>query len=331
MKIVYITDINLSKKSAAGIWTYMKHLVSINKGIIIGKGDKISLFPNSFVIAPVVGNFLFHFYLFFRRDKILSKGKVLHAQRPDFLFWFRNNSEKRLIATLHGDPRLILSKKNMISFILYSIMEKKVLTKIEKLIFVSENTKHKYELRFPQFSSKFIYVPVGIEVNKFEISNNEKNSFIFIGRLAFEKQVDKIIKQYKTYNGSEKLLIIGTGPEEKKLKIHAINDSRIEFIGFVENEHLNVYFQRAKALLMYSITEGFPMVVLESLAAGVPIISTPVGQLPNIITPDTGVLTYDIVPAFEKIKCIKSSNCRKLAEEFDWNSVANKMNDIYSV
>ena len=60
----------------------------------------------------------------------------------------------------------------------------------------------------------------------------------------------------------------------------------VEFLGFQDN--VDYYIKKSDALLITSKTEGLPMAMLEAMASGVAIISTPVGEIPNIIQASCG-------------------------------------------
>lgn len=80
------------------------------------------------------------------------------------------------------------------------------------------------------------------------------------------------------------LTCLGDGPLQDEIKHYAQTRGVLEkmyFAGFVNN--VTHYLQDADALLITSHTEGMPMAMLEAMAAGVPVVSTPVGQIPHII------------------------------------------------
>lgn len=80
------------------------------------------------------------------------------------------------------------------------------------------------------------------------------------------------------------LTCLGDGPLLEEIQHYAQTrgvQAQIHFAGFVNN--VTHYLQDADALLITSHTEGMPMAMLEAMAAGVPVVSTPVGQIPQII------------------------------------------------
>lgn len=90
------------------------------------------------------------------------------------------------------------------------------------------------------------------------------------------------------------LTIVGSGPALESLQLYASNlnvDSRVEWVGFVADPQ--PYFNVCDVLLMLSHFEAFPYVVLEAMASGMPVIATPVGGVPEVITDKNGILLND--------------------------------------
>ena len=100
---------------------------------------------------------------------------------------------------------------------------------------------------------------------------------IAAGRMTENKQFDLLIKSYAASNlpeNSIKLILLGDGENRKKLEVLAFElnlSDKIIFKGQVENPYS--YFAKAKFLVLSSLHEGLPMVLLESLACGTPVIS----------------------------------------------------------
>lgn len=161
---------------------------------------------------------------------------------------------------------------------------------------------------------KIHIIPMGVDVNQFNIgpdkdSLKEKHGLagafvlLFLGRLAEKKGIPYLLRAIseisKEYSDVV-LVICGDGPERKKLEL-LVNDMDIEdevvFAGFVSNEEKIEYLSLADVLVVPSIvtgegdTEGLPVVIMEGLAAGIPVIATDVGGISDaIIDQETGLL-----------------------------------------
>ncbi|PIU42088.1 MAG: mannosyltransferase [Candidatus Omnitrophica bacterium CG07_land_8_20_14_0_80_42_15] len=133
-------------------------------------------------------------------------------------------------------------------------------------------------------------IPYGIQMDKFKLtaevkarSEAIKGKFkspiiLFVGRLVKYKGVDYLIEAMRDINAT--LLIIGEGPEEKRLKELigeiGIEEGRIFFIGKVEDKELLAYYYASHVFVLPSISnnEAFGIVQLEAQACGRPVVST---------------------------------------------------------
>ena len=96
-----------------------------------------------------------------------------------------------------------------------------------------------------------------------------------------------------------RLLIVGEGPERARIE-KATRDlkleERVRLVGYVRD--VRPYYRMADALAISSLSEGSPNVLLEAMAAGVPIVATAVGGIPEIVTDrETALLTEPRNPA----------------------------------
>jgi glycosyltransferase involved in cell wall biosynthesis len=104
--------------------------------------------------------------------------------------------------------------------------------------------------------------------------------FLFLGRLSAEKGVDTLLRAWM--QSRAKLLIVGGGPEATRLR--AIAPSNVEFRGTVEPDEVQALLRHARSLVVPSTWyEGAGRVVLEAYAAGVPVLASRVGALPETV------------------------------------------------
>jgi glycosyltransferase involved in cell wall biosynthesis len=115
---------------------------------------------------------------------------------------------------------------------------------------------------------------------------NEDRVIIAVGRLSHEKgQLDLIRAFAKLMNRQTKLLIVGKGPERQRLEqeINSLQISeRVVFAGQVKD--IKPFYAVADLMVLPSHSEGSPNVLLEAMAANVPVVATSVGGVPEIAT-----------------------------------------------
>ena len=157
----------------------------------------------------------------------------------------------------------------------------------------------KNSYKIPESRLSIIRPPVDITIYKpisQETTNNifnldtSRRYFIFIGRLddtvkrvsSIIDAFEKIIKEYYDID----MLIIGTGKDENKLIQKALKQipGRAHFMGWIgEDEDKTYLINMSECLIMASKSEGFPAVIGEAFACGVPVISSNVGTISDLV------------------------------------------------
>jgi len=119
---------------------------------------------------------------------------------------------------------------------------------------------------------------------------SEGDELLVVGRLIPLKDLSTLIRALRLLPNPPPTRFIGDGPLLAALEKEATG-LPVTFAGRIDPADLPAEYRRARVLVMTSTTEGMPNVILEAMAAGVPVVSTPVGSIPDIVKPDeTGFL-----------------------------------------
>ena len=161
---------------------------------------------------------------------------------------------------------------------------------------------------------------------------------LFIGRLSVLKGVQHLIEAFRAINkeySDLKLAIVGTGEYEDYLRNLANGMDNIVFTGYVDAIAVkNCLYNNCVAVVLPSLSEGLPMVLLEAMACSKPIIASNVGGIPLLVKhgkngflmkpEDSGSLEKFIRALLENPKLKKDMGFygRKLAEN---NFTVDKM------
>lgn len=104
--------------------------------------------------------------------------------------------------------------------------------------------------------------------------------FAYVGRLSEEKGIDFLVKLWRQID--HQLVVVGDGPQEGMLRETA--PASVRFVGSVEPEEVAEILTAARALLVPSMWyEPAGKVVLEAYAAGIPVVASSMGALPELV------------------------------------------------
>lgn len=115
--------------------------------------------------------------------------------------------------------------------------------------------------------NKIIVIPNWTLIKKNEFYQKKKWGIIYVGRLEKEKGVELLIKI--TNQLKQKILVIGEGRLEKQLK----KNKRLVILKTLEHKKIESYIEQSKLLVLPSLNEGMPNVVLEAGIIGVPTVA----------------------------------------------------------
>ena len=133
--------------------------------------------------------------------------------------------------------------------------------------------------------------------------------------------------------GRGQLWIVGSGPEEKRLKALAAAQGvaeRVQFLGTFPHDQLARVYSAGDVLVLASSREGWPNVLLESMACGTPVVATPVNGSPEVVRDAiAGTVVGDRTPealaeglASVLDRAPDRAAVRRYAEAFSWTETS---------
>ncbi len=176
--------------------------------------------------------------------------------------------------------------------------------------------------------NKSTAVYTGIDTKKYKYKKSG-DFYLSASRLDPLKRIDMLIRVFKK-NG-RKLVIIGTGPDEKRLKELARGCSNIKFLGKVSDKRLRDLYSTCRATLAASLEEDLGIVGIEGNASGKPVVAIQEGGfLETVKEGKNGVFfknENDLQRALDKLERTKwkYKYIRKTAKQFDIDVFAKKI------
>lgn len=302
LKYCYERDHNLDKFILIGITTDKNHKIGCLNTICID-GHNITFIPVAYIgfdensVKQSLRKLFFKGLIKYIKDikKIGICKYYIHSIEAFLPVYIWENSKKRVLFS-HGNLFSILdflrfgSKGKFLRYFL-KLYIKFCINKSQKIYVLDENTLNQY--RKYTKNHKVLKVKNSIDIDEYKLDGNishKKNiNLLFVGRLSKNKGVDGIINSLKILNYDEKdvsLNIVGAGEElnylENLVKVKNLS-KQVKFLGKKMGQDLVNIYNNSDILIMNSITEGTPMVMLEAMASSLAIITTPVGNIPSIV------------------------------------------------
>jgi len=170
-------------------------------------------------------------------------------------------------------------------------------------------------------ASRLIYIPLPIRLagRSHEKPVRKLIRIGYFGRLSKEKNLKALISSFgiiKRDFGDCELFIAGDGPLRFELEELGKDVSGVRFIGRLSEHDLDLFIDELDIFVLPSLFEVSPRAVIEAMSRGVPVVTTPVGELPQIFQHMKHCLFAKIDdPADMAGNILRFMTDRKLAEE----------------
>lgn len=197
---------------------------------------------------------------------------------------------------------------------------------------------------------KLKIVRCGMELDRLPTPAREAGSevrMIFVGRLSPEKGISGLLQAMCSMESEvcSKLAILGDGPLraelEKECDALGLGD-RVEFLGRLTEAETLVQIASSDLLVLPSLMEGLPIVLMEALALGIPVVASRVAGIPELVEDGrTGLLFAasnwsELAAALDRLvgnrklrELISKNGPLRIAEEFDIRHSAIRLRDLF--
>lgn len=201
-------------------------------------------------------------------------------------------------------------------------------------IVLSERLIGMIKSKAPNARVEVLYNSVPVDGNRY---NAEGRSVLFLGRLGERKGAYDLLEAIKRadaqIDGNVRFLLCGDG-EVENVRERAEEMGimhRIGHIGWIDKAQKNEFYKDVIINVLPSYNEGLPMTILETMAYGIPNISTPVASIPEVVKDmENGMLVEpgDVEALTEKlVSLINDADMRKRFSE----KAYEKINESFSV
>ncbi|AGI47090.1 Glycosyltransferase [Thermoplasmatales archaeon BRNA1] len=207
------------------------------------------------------------------------------------------------------------------------------------------------ELRANGITKEIRAIPTPVDTNRFKPADGSrirerhclqgKRVMVHVGRVSFEKEINRIVEIMPRLDEDIVLLVVGKGPAMEPLKQQAKElgvEDRVVFAGFVPDEELTEYYGAGDICIMASRWETECLTVLHALACGLPVACSDARALRDYMTDGYNGFLFgdspdDIVEAVNKCFASGTSlkeNAMKTLEPYSYEAYKEKMHQLYA-
>ena len=197
---------------------------------------------------------------------------------------------------------------------------------VQRIIAVSEAAA----AQFPSLKNKVVVIPTGVDTELFRpdpVARTRVRTEFGLSREAFVvgmvgdliplKGQHTLLEAARTDPSEARYIVIGSarpGDDESNAyaaRLHQMAGNNVIFAG--RREDLPAALNALDLLVIASTTETGPLVLLEALACGVPVVSTPVGRAPELLPPEALFPINDAVALADRLQSWRADPSRQQA------------------
>lgn len=197
---------------------------------------------------------------------------------------------------------------------------------------------------------KIVTFPSGVDTHAFQRAKSREGSqkvFLYAGRLTRIKDIPTLVKAAERFEKrptAAEFWLAGKGEEEKRLRaaVAAKGLKNVRFLGAVPHAQMSSLLQRVDCLILPSLTEAYPLIVLEAFACGLPAIVSDCPSLRRIIQESGAGFVFgrgneaELISAVDQYLSLEPAKLEEMkrkaclfAEQHSWERIAAAISQVY--
>jgi glycosyltransferase involved in cell wall biosynthesis len=168
----------------------------------------------------------------------------------------------------------------------------------------------------------------------------DPTQLVFVGRLAAQKNLPRLIGAVQQVSSPVELTIVGEGDMRRDVE-HLVSAGRVpvRLVGELRDDDLRAVFDAADAFVLASDREGMPLAAMEAMATGLPVVATNVPGTRELVS-GVGILAEPTERALAsainrlcadpQLRVRLGQLSRERAQSFSWGNAARQMESVYA-
>lgn len=193
-------------------------------------------------------------------------------------------------------------------------------------------------------ASRVAVLPNGVDPAFFAADDHQPHHgpcrLLFVGRLSPQKNVPRLLRAIASVRGDVELVIVGDGESRGAVEdlVEDLGLTNVRLVGAARGAELVEWYRWADAFVITSDREGMPLVVLEAMAAGLPVVATDVPGLRGTVG-DDGLLVppdpTELAAAIDRLLAEPermadlAARSRRRAPGHSWDRIVAELDALY--
>lgn len=225
-------------------------------------------------------------------------------------------------------------------------IQTRVIKDAARVITLSPAQSQLIEERYHKLPSEVVFIGNGVSEAFLEIGKTKRTfhnplRLLFVGRFTIQKRPDRLIEALKFTKSDVILDMVGEGEDRSKSEelVAKLGLKNITFHGRLDGEKLLDAYRNADVFVLPSDREGMPLVLLEAMATGLPIMGSDVLGITELIdgvgvvvknpSPETFAKAIDNIASDPQKLTELSEASLKTADNYSWTKLIKRLEEVY--
>jgi glycosyltransferase involved in cell wall biosynthesis len=272
---------------------------------------------------------------------------ISHAYTPEIVWLYSMLTRRPYIVHFHGD----IGPSGGIGSILFRLYKPVVLGLVlrgaQNVVVLTESDRETVAAKFGLHHDRITIVRNGVDEGFSycgQRSIHASPRLLFVGRLAAQKNLTLLLSALDGISERFQTTLVGCGELEAQLTARAeeLHLHNIRFHGVAQGAELVDLYREADVFVLPSLVEGMPLVLLEAMAMGLPVVATDVPGTRDLVTHglngllvplnDPAAMRQALISVVDSVEAYQrmSEAARSRSDTYSWSAVSADFDAIYS-
>jgi glycosyltransferase involved in cell wall biosynthesis len=243
-----------------------------------------------------------------RTDALALPRDAIVLANAEHYAWAFRKTHHPVVLMSHGAAPETLRLRHSALFVkmFQRFIEREAVNRARRIIAVNAGVARYYRGKFPWLDArKVVEIGIGLDFREFENRprtnpfatyhiSRDRDTVLFVGRLSPEKNVHlflEVCDELVHTRPALQAIVIGAGPDASLVREWTKTRPWIQWFERISRDDVLDLMSAANAMVVTSTYESGPLVMLEAIASGLPVVSTEVGRASEFLVPPLGRIT----------------------------------------